>query len=40
MVFCVTAGFAKQAFANRNVLLDNNKSLQQKLQVLNKMKNE
>ena len=32
----VTAGFVKQAFTNRNVLLDDNKLLQQKLQVLNK----
>ena len=34
----VTAGFVKQAFTNRNVLLENKKSLKQKLQVLNKIK--
>ena len=35
-VIVVPAGFTKQPFTNRNVLLDNNKLLLQKLQVLNK----
>ena len=35
-MYLVTTGFVKQGFTNGNVLLDKNKSLQQKLLVLDK----